>query len=67
MRVQVKIGYFADCGVCLTLARERSWDSGVASYLVSTGLPLKGSVLATVGIATHYVPSQRLDQFEVPW
>lgn len=65
---ETKIGLFPDVGGTwwiprLKLYRDRQRKGvvgGVGNYLALTGARLKGDDLIYAGIATHYVPSERL-------
>ena len=59
---ETAIGLFPDVGSCYWMPRLLS--DGVAVYLALTGQRLKARDLLYCGIATHYVPSARLDDLE---
>lgn len=58
---ETKIGFFPDVGATFFLPRL---DGQTGVYLGLTGERLKGRDLVYAGIATHYVPSERLPQLE---
>ncbi|CAG8724109.1 18757_t:CDS:2, partial [Racocetra fulgida] len=58
---ETKIGFFPDVGGSFFLPRM---DGEVGTYLALTGASLKGLDVFLSGIATHYVPSQRLPLLE---
>ncbi|CAG8443405.1 2026_t:CDS:2 [Acaulospora colombiana] len=59
---EAKIGFFPDVGGSFFLPRM---DGEVGTYLALTGSQLSGMDVFFSGIATHYVPSQRLPLLEV--
>eukprot|EP00977_Amphora_coffeiformis_P020307 scaffold8058_cov158-Amphora_coffeaeformis.AAC.1 len=59
---ETAIGLFPDVGSCYWMPRLLS--DGVAVYLALTGQRLKARDLLHCGIATHYVPSAKLDDLE---
>ncbi|GBB93781.1 hypothetical protein RclHR1_02230007 [Rhizophagus clarus] len=58
---EVNIGYFPDVGGSFFLSRM---DGEIGTYLALTGSRLHGIDVFLSGIATHYVPSQRLSYLE---
>ncbi|KAJ2908806.1 3-hydroxyisobutyryl-CoA hydrolase [Coemansia aciculifera] len=58
---ETKIGFFPDVGATFFLPRM---DGQTGVYLGLTGQRLKGRDLVYAGIATHYVPSERLPMLE---
>ncbi|RHZ71436.1 hypothetical protein Glove_258g41 [Diversispora epigaea] len=54
---EAKIGFFPDVGGSFFLPRL---DGQIGTYLALTGFQLKGLDVFYAGIATHYVPSNRL-------
>ncbi|RIA84752.1 ClpP/crotonase-like domain-containing protein [Glomus cerebriforme] len=58
---EINIGYFPDVGGSFFLSRM---DGEVGTYLAMTGARLFGIDVFLSGIATHYVPSQRLPYLE---
>ncbi|KAJ1932018.1 3-hydroxyisobutyryl-CoA hydrolase, partial [Kickxella alabastrina] len=58
---ETKIGFFPDVGATFFLPRM---DGQTGTYLGLTGQRLKGRDLLYAGIATHYVPSERLPMLE---
>ncbi|RIB09845.1 3-hydroxyisobutyryl-coenzyme A hydrolase [Gigaspora rosea] len=58
---EAKIGFFPDVGGSFFLPR---FDGEVGTYLALTGASLKGLDVFLSGVATHYVPSQRLPLLE---
>ncbi|RUP44017.1 ClpP/crotonase-like domain-containing protein, partial [Jimgerdemannia flammicorona] len=58
---ETAIGLFPDVGGSFFLSRM---DGEVGTYLALTGEKLKGSDVFHAGIATHYVPSSRLQALE---
>ncbi|KAJ1963360.1 3-hydroxyisobutyryl-CoA hydrolase [Dipsacomyces acuminosporus] len=58
---ETKIGFFPDVGATFFLPRL---DGETGTYLGLTGNRLKGRDLVYAGIATHYVPSERLPLLE---
>lgn len=58
---ETAIGFFADVGGSYFLPRLR--DS-IGIFLVLTGHRLKGEDVKRCGIATHYLPSNRLSELE---
>ena len=66
---ETAIGLFPDVGGSLFLPRlnysaENGGEKWLGLYLGLTGLRLKGQDLVAAGIATHYVPTQRLQDME---
>ena len=55
------IGFFPDVGATHVLPRLRG---ALGTYLGLTGARLSGRDVATAGIATHYVPYERLSMVE---
>ncbi|GAA5979180.1 hypothetical protein JCM11641_008452 [Rhodosporidiobolus odoratus] len=58
---ETKIGLFPDVGANFILPRL---DGHIGLYLALTSLPLKGAATYLAGLATHYVPSERLPALE---
>ncbi|KAJ2559339.1 3-hydroxyisobutyryl-CoA hydrolase [Coemansia sp. RSA 1933] len=58
---ETKIGFFPDVGATFFLPRL---DGETGMYLGMTGRQLKGRDLLYAGIATHYVPSERIPILE---
>ncbi|KAJ1663606.1 3-hydroxyisobutyryl-CoA hydrolase [Coemansia sp. RSA 1646] len=58
---ETKIGFFPDVGATFFLSRL---DGETGTYLGMTGQQLKGRDLLYAGIATHYVPSERIPNLE---
>jgi enoyl-CoA hydratase/carnithine racemase len=58
---ETAIGLFPDVGSSFWLAKL---NRGVGQYIGLTGCRLKYQDLVTLGIATHYIPSEKLDLFE---
>ncbi|KAI8323438.1 ClpP/crotonase [Martensiomyces pterosporus] len=58
---ETKIGFFPDVGATFFLPRL---DGETGTFLGLTGHRLKGRDLVYAGIATHYVPSERLPLLE---
>ncbi|KAJ2722073.1 3-hydroxyisobutyryl-CoA hydrolase [Coemansia sp. Benny D115] len=58
---ETKIGFFPDVGATFFLPRL---DGQTGTYLGLTGSWLRGRDLLYAGIATHYVPSERLPMLE---
>ncbi|KAJ2001724.1 3-hydroxyisobutyryl-CoA hydrolase [Coemansia thaxteri] len=58
---ETKIGFFPDVGATFFLPRL---DGQTGTYLGLTGHRLKGRDLVYAGIATHYVPAERLPMLE---
>ncbi|KAJ2746844.1 3-hydroxyisobutyryl-CoA hydrolase [Coemansia sp. BCRC 34301] len=58
---ETKIGFFPDVGATFFLPRL---DGQTGVYLGLTGQHLKGRDLVYAGIATHYVPAERLPMLE---
>ena len=58
---ETKIGLFPDVGGSYFLPRL---DGNLGYYLALTGAQLKGVDVLRAGIATHFVPSERLDDLE---
>jgi enoyl-CoA hydratase len=56
---ETSIGLFPDVGGGRYLSRLRG---RIAQYLALTGARLDGSECIALGLATHYIPSERLDQ-----
>ncbi|KAJ2524898.1 3-hydroxyisobutyryl-CoA hydrolase [Coemansia sp. RSA 2049] len=59
---ETKIGFFPDVGATFFLSRL---DGETGTYLGLTGQQLRGRDLLYAGIATHYVPSERLPNLEL--
>jgi enoyl-CoA hydratase/carnithine racemase len=59
---ETAIGFFPDVGSLWWMPRLLM--PGMARYLALTGARLKAPDLLYTGIATHYVPSKRLDELE---
>ncbi|GAA6047586.1 hypothetical protein JCM3770_001577 [Rhodotorula araucariae] len=58
---ETKIGLFPDVGANFLLPRL---DGQLGLYLGLTSFPLKGAATFLAGLATHYVPSERLAALE---
>ncbi|KAJ1782941.1 3-hydroxyisobutyryl-CoA hydrolase, partial [Coemansia sp. RSA 2399] len=58
---ETKIGFFPDVGATFFLSRL---DGETGTYLGMTGQQLRGRDLLYAGIATHYVPSERIPNLE---
>ncbi|KAJ2259175.1 3-hydroxyisobutyryl-CoA hydrolase [Coemansia sp. RSA 376] len=58
---ETKIGFFPDVGATFFLPRM---DGQTGVYLGLTGQRLKGRDLVYAGVATHFVPSERLPMLE---
>ncbi|KAG9306831.1 hypothetical protein G9A89_005732 [Geosiphon pyriformis] len=58
---ETQIGFFPDVGGSFFLPRM---DGEIGTYLALTGAYLNGYDVFQSGIATHYVPSERLDNLE---
>ncbi|GAA5822752.1 hypothetical protein JCM11251_004366 [Rhodosporidiobolus azoricus] len=58
---ETKIGLFPDVGANFILPRL---DGQLGLYLALTSFPLKGAATYLAGLATHYVPSERLPALE---
>lgn len=58
---ETDIGLFPDVGASFFLSRL---DGQIGTYLGLTGEQLKGSAVYQAGLATHFVPSDRLDALE---
>ncbi|GAA6004778.1 hypothetical protein JCM10207_001011 [Rhodosporidiobolus poonsookiae] len=58
---ETKIGLFPDVGANFFLPRL---DGQLGLYLGLTSFPLKGAATYLAGLATHYVPSERLEALE---
>ncbi|GAA5894680.1 hypothetical protein JCM6882_006657 [Rhodosporidiobolus microsporus] len=58
---ETKIGLFPDVGANFILPRL---DGQLGLYLALTSFPLKGAATYFAGLATHYVPSERLAALE---
>ena len=59
---ETAIGLFPDVGSLFWMPRLLT--AGMANYLALTGVRLKAPDLIATGIATHYVPSDRLEELE---
>ena len=60
---ETAIGLFPDVGSLYWMPRLLT-SAGMANYLALTGARLKAPDLIETGIATHYVPSHRLEELE---
>lgn len=60
---ETAIGLFPDVGSMYWM--PRILDTPVAKYMALTGLRIKAEDLIYSGIATHYVPSEKLPELEV--
>ncbi|GAA6026618.1 hypothetical protein JCM8202_004510 [Rhodotorula sphaerocarpa] len=58
---ETKIGLFPDVGANFLLGRL---DGQLGLYLGLTSFPLKGAATYFAGLASHYVPSERLPELE---
>ena len=61
---ETNIGFFPDVGATYALPRiniNGTTDHGVANYIALTGARLKADDLLYTGLATHYIPSERVD------
>ena len=60
---ETSIGVIPDIGSMYWMTHRLDWS--VASYLALTGARLKAPDLLHTGIATHYVPSNQLDELQL--
>ncbi|KAL2738292.1 hypothetical protein V1477_011651 [Vespula maculifrons] len=58
---EVSIGYFPDASTCYTFSRLRNH---IGYLLGVTGYKLKGTDIVHSGIATHFVPSEKLENLK---
>ncbi|XP_006346151.1 3-hydroxyisobutyryl-CoA hydrolase-like protein 5 [Solanum tuberosum] len=58
---EANLGYHPDCGLSYILPRL---PGRLGEYLGLTGANLKGKEVVAAGLATHFVPSQKLFQLE---
>mmetsp|Transcript_12618 Transcript_12618/g.19562 ORF Transcript_12618/g.19562 Transcript_12618/m.19562 type:complete len:434 (+) Transcript_12618:173-1474(+) len=61
---ETAIGLFPDVGSTYWMSRLLSPSTGLAPYLALSGKRLNASDLIHAGIATHYVPSSKLQDLE---
>jgi enoyl-CoA hydratase/carnithine racemase len=61
---ETAIGLFPDVGSTYWMPRLLASSFACATYLALTGRRLKAPDLIALGLATHYVPSQKLEAFE---
>jgi enoyl-CoA hydratase/carnithine racemase len=61
---ETAIGLFPDVGSMYWMPRMLQSYPGLATYLACTGQRLKASDLVATGLATHYVPSNKLPFLE---
>lgn len=57
---ETAIGFFTDVGGGYFLPRIKQGDFSLGLYLALTGLRVKGKDLVKYGLATHYVPQDKL-------
>lgn len=62
--IETKIGLFPDVGASYFLPRLVKKNPSLGLYLALTGDRLKGLDLVKSGIATHYVPSENLEELK---
>nr|QLF98495.1 acylsugar enoyl-CoA hydratase 1 [Solanum quitoense] len=58
---EANLGYHPDCGLSYILSRL---PGRLGEYLALTGATLRGEEVVAAGLATHFVPSQKLFQLE---
>ncbi|CAI0461335.1 unnamed protein product [Linum tenue] len=58
---EASIGFHTDCGFSYMLSRLPGY---LGEFLALTGSRLNGKELVTVGMATHFVPSEKLPELE---
>ena len=61
---ETAIGHFPDVGSMYWMTQTQKITPSVVSYIALTGIRLKADDLLYSRIATHYVPSERLDDLE---
>ena len=60
---ETKIGLFADRGASYFLTKGKN-NEGLGIYLALTGQTIKGMNLVWCGIATHFVPKDKLEDLK---
>ena len=62
---ETSIGFFCDVGATFSLPRIQvsgNSDTGIGNYIALTGARLRSDDLMYSGLATHYIPSERIEQ-----
>lgn len=58
------IGFFTDCGASYFLTRLPNIDKSIGIFLSVTGHRVTGKDLLKYGLATHYVPSTKIEELK---